>query len=102
MQIQMNNIKTRSPINPFHSSRINLTPVPGSALTSTPAVTSTLKMYEAEKFVDTDISELSSVKLLSILRLHSLEGCQLEAGFIAEVKAELQHRGDRQEWTTPH
>ena len=52
--------------------------------------------------IDSNICELSSVKLLSILRLQLIDGCQLEESFIIEVKNELQTRGDNQQWYLPH
>ena len=48
------------------------------------------------------LHELSSFKLLSVLRLNAIEGCELQPSFIAQIKAELQRRGDSQVWHQPH
>ncbi len=60
------------------------------------------KKRHASANIDCHLHELSSFKLLSVLRLNTIEGCELEPEFIAEIKTELQRRGDSQVWQQPH
>jgi hypothetical protein len=52
--------------------------------------------------VDQNVTELSSVKLLSVLRLSSIAGCELEDDFIQSVKQELMLRKHDTVWLQPH
>lgn len=55
--------------------------------------------------IDTDVQRLSSRKLWQILKLNEVKGCELDAGFILEVKQELLARNDFNEgiaWKDPH
>lgn len=55
--------------------------------------------------IDTEVQRLSSRKLWQILKLNQVKGCELDAGFILEVKQELLARNDFNEgiaWKDPH
>ena len=52
--------------------------------------------------VDQNVAELSSVKLLTILRLSSIQSCELEDDFIRMVKQELLLRKHDTAWLQPH
>ncbi|NRB41250.1 MAG: hypothetical protein HRU20_22720 [Pseudomonadales bacterium] len=61
-----------------------------------------IEKRQLDTAIDTDLSSLSSFKLLSVLRLHFVKGCELENDFIERLKTELIQRGDSQMWQAPH
>ena len=76
------------------------------AILATAVLESMLDQYEINDFesthIDSDVTLLSSVKLMLILRLNVIQGCELENSFIDEIELELLQRGGDRCWKLPH
>lgn len=58
--------------------------------------------WQVDDTLKTDLSALSSFKLLSIIQTFRLQDPDADSLFIQLVQAELVSRGDSQVWQAPH